>query len=257
MLNKERFFRFGLDLQLEEVDRPKDMGVWSGEPGFVEENLETVLSFNLETLLPDEEWMLIGRQESASPDADLTAVSKACDLVFFEVKSGTAQPGILEQGLRYLIQAQPLGYPHYVSRYLRLQCYRDYKEANRLLGLAKGGGFDQSGPVLEKNLRVLRENNDTPKPDDEFLSLARDLLDQHGCPPVTVLADPEEALAGAFRSKFGFEGDRLLQACLGQSVNLAFVAGDFSEKVLNRLGDLCEEGIFFYLIEGQALSRNV
>ena len=67
MLNKERFFRFGLDLQLEEVDPPKGMREWAGEPGFVEENLETVLSFSLQTLLADEEWLVIGRAETNMP----------------------------------------------------------------------------------------------------------------------------------------------------------------------------------------------
>jgi hypothetical protein len=61
MLNKERFFKFGLDLHLEEVEEPENLyASWANVPvlarsrtkkGFAEENLETVLSVSLNALI--------------------------------------------------------------------------------------------------------------------------------------------------------------------------------------------------------------
>jgi len=260
VLNRERFFRFGLDLQLDEIDRPTDLSGWTDKPfttskgapkGFVEENSETLLSVNLGTLLPDEEWLVIGRQESAVGDPDLTAISKACDLVLLEIKRGKAEPEIIEQGLDYLIHAQALRYPHYLYRYLRLQCNRDYVEAIRLLGLAQGRPRDKSGPVQKGNWERLEKFNSTSIASEEYLSLARDLLERLDCTAFTVLSQPQAALAEKFRSHFGFDGDHLLEERLGNSVNLAFVAEEFSEEVLNKVQRHYQRKTFFYVLSAK------
>jgi hypothetical protein len=249
MSNKERFFRFGLDLQLEEVDPPKDMNGWTGEPGFVEENMETVLSFNLDTLLPDEEWLVIGRQETNVPDPDLTAITNACDLIFFEIKKDAATAAMADQNLGYWIRTRAERYPYYLSRYLRLQCNREWVEPVRLLGLAKGDRFDKSGPVKEQNLQRLRDNNDTNIPDEQFLSLGRRLLLDGACPPLSKVANHKAALVDAFREKFGFGDHELLRTCLGKSLNLAFVAPDFSNRFLENVRTLWKFGVFSYLFK--------
>jgi len=259
-LSEERFFRFGLGLQLEEVDRPKDLESWTDKPfttdsgkpkGFVEENLETVLSVNLGTLLPDEDWLLIGRQEAAVGNPDLTAISKACDLVLLEIKKGKAKPEMVEQGLDYLIRAPGLGYSYYLERYLDLQCHRDYREAIRLLGLLKGARLDLSGPVRRKNWERLEKENDTSIPNEQFLSLAGDLLHRIDYPAFDVSPHPERALADKFRTHFGFDGAHLLEGRFGQSVNLAFVAEDFSHEVLEKVQTHYRRNTFFYVLRAK------
>ena len=259
-MNRERFFRFGLDLQLEEVDPPKDLESWTDKPfttakgrrkGFVEENVETVLSVNLGTLLPDEDWLLIGRQEAAVGNPDLTAISKACDLVLLEIKKGKAKPEMIEQGLDYLIRAPGLGYSYYLERYLDLQCYRDYREAIRLLGLLKGARLDLSGPVRKENWERLESENDTSIPNEQFLSLAGDLLHRIDYPAFHVLPHPERVLADKFRRHFGYDGDRLLEERFGRCVNLAFVAEDFSPEVLEKVQTHYRRNTFFYVLRAK------
>ena len=251
MLDEERFFRFGLDLQLEEVDPPEDMSVWAGKPGFVEENLETVLSVNLHVILPEEQWLAIGRQESNVPDPDLTVTTKACDLVFFEVKKNNATPAVANQNLGYWIRSRADRHPHCLSRYLRLQCNREWVEPVRLLGLAKGSRLDLSGPVRERNLQRLKENNDTGLPDEQFLSQARNLLRDRGSLPLSEAGDHSSALVDAFRSRFGFGDHELLRSCLGKSVSLAFVAPAFSEEFLEEVRTLWSLGIHSCIFQAE------
>jgi len=259
-LNRERFFSFGLDLQLEEVDRPKDLGSWTDKPfttpggrrkGFVEENLETVLSVHLGTLLPEEDWLFIGRQEAAVGNPDLTGISKACDLVLLEIKKGKAKPEMIEQGLDYLIRAPGLGHSYYLERYLNLQCHRDYKEAIRLLGLLKGARFDLSGAVRKENWERLQKENDTSIPNEQFLSLARELLRRIDYPAFDVVPHPERSLADKFGRCFGFNGDHLLEGRLGKSVNLAFVAEEFSDEVLEKVRTHYRRNTFFYVLRAK------
>jgi hypothetical protein len=251
MLNKQRFFKFGLDLQLEEVDPPKDMSMWAGKPSFVEENVETVLSFNLATLLPEERWLVIGRQESNFPDPDLTATSKACDLVFIEIKKDRATSAMADQNLGYWIRTRPEGYPYYLSRYLGLQCNREWVEPIRLLGLAKGSTLDKSGPVRARNLERLEKYNDTLLSDEQFLALARGLLREGVWRPLSEIQNHRSALLEAFRRRFGFGDHELLRTRLGKSVNLAFVAPTFSQEFLRKVRTLWDLGVFSSLLQAE------
>jgi len=251
MLNKERFFRFGLDLQLEEVDSPEDMSIWTGKPGFVEENLATVLSFNLRSLLPDEEWFLIGRDETNMPEPDLTAMTKAGDLVLFEIKRGLGTPKMVDQNIRYLIDALGRRYPYYLSRYLRMQCNREWAEPVRLLALLKGMRLDMSGPLKEENLQRLKEYNDTGIPDRQFVAQAGRLLLDGGWPPLSQVSSHQAALIEAFTRRFGFGDHEWLRTCLGKSINLAFVAEDFSTEFLKKAKALQQFGVFFCLLKAK------
>ena len=251
MVNKERFFRFGLDLQLEEVDRPKDMSVWAGKPGFAEENLATVLSFNLGTLLAEEEWFLIGRDLMNTPEPDLTAVTKAGDLVFFEIKRGLGTPKMVDQNTRYLIDALGRRYPYYLARYLRMQCDREWVEPVRLLGLLKGKRLDKGGPVGRLNLQRLKDNNDSDLTNEQLLSLGQDVLREQGWTPLSEVRSHRAALIEAFSRRFGFEDRELFHTSLGKSINLAFVAKDFSAGFLDKAMVLREFGVFFYLLKAK------
>jgi len=251
MLNKERFFRFGLDLQLEGIDPPEDMSMWGGKPGFAEENLATVLSFNLPTLLPDEEWLVIGRDDTNMAEPDLTVVTKAGDLVLFEIKRGLGTPKMVDQNTRYLINALGRRYPYYLSRYLRMQCDREWVEPVRLLALLKGKRLDKSGPVGRLNLQRLKDNNDTDLTNEKLLSLGRDVLREHGCLPLSEVPSHQAALIEAFSRRFGFGDHELLQTSLGKSINLALVAKDFSDDFLKKAEVLREFGVFFYLLKAE------
>jgi hypothetical protein len=132
-----------------------------------------------------------------------------------------------------------------------MQWNREWVEPVRILALLKGERLDMSGPKEEENRRSLEDNNDTDIPNAQFLAQAGRLLLDGGWPPLSEVSNHEAALIEAFSSRFGFGDHELLRTCLGKSINLAFVAEDFSTQFLNKVRALGQFGIFFYLLKAK------
>jgi len=108
-----------------------------------------------------------------------------------------------------------------------------------------------SGPVGRLNLQRLKDNNDTDLTNEQLLSLGQDVLRERGWTPLSEVRSHREALIEAFSSRFGFGDRELLHTSMGKSINLAFVAKDFSAEFLDKAKVLREFGVFFYLLKAK------
>ena len=259
MMTQERFFTFGVDLELHEAERPPDLDDrWTSEP-FVEQNLETVLASNLRVLLPEEELLLVGRQLPIWKVVDLIAINKAGDVVLFEIKNKAIEPDDVAQGLDYVMDCFALDRLEYVNRYLAAHRNRHYAEAVRILGLVLGKELHkgQVEPTkYEKELDGWSQTAGSRLSSADYLNLGRALLNRIGAVSFETTTEPENVLNEAYSRAFGFDGSEILDSCLASSVNIAFVGPSFSAEALKVIDSYHQRRKYVMALEME-LRRNM
>ena len=253
----KRYYEFGLELDPRSVGEPD--GLHDGSSGWTrtsvsEENLETIFSAAMDVVLPDEELLLIGRQNAAVSVADLTCLTKGLDVVLFEFKKGEAKPEVIEQGLDYLTRSFGRDLRYYTGLHLRTQRNRKFVDAIRLLGLVQGRKLDLSGPVETRNLERLRAENDSPASgisDEDYLSYASQRMARCGEAEFDVIRSPKRLLVDRIRDRFGVENERAIETRLGRSVKLAFVAESFHADAVKKIKSHYRRGTFFHVFEAK------
>ena len=256
-LFERRFYEFGLDLDPRPVREPDDWddgsSAWT-RARVSEENLETVFSAAMDVVLPDEELLLIGRQNAAVSVEDLTCLTKGLDVVLFEFKKGEAKPEVIEQGLDYLTRAVGRDLRFYTGLHLRTQRNRKFVDAIRLLGLVQGRKLDLSGPVETRNLERLRAENDSSASgisDEDYLSYSSQRMARCGEAEFDVVRSPKRLLLDRIRERFGVVNDRAIETRVGRSVKLAFVAESFHPDAIEKIKSHYRRGTFFHAFEAR------